>query len=73
MFSLPTTFEELLETLKSIKVLKTFPGCLRLGLSWFNWWVSFAPEFQCCYFCEPSCLFYLSFNFDFYVSKIMHL
>ena len=45
----------------------------RLGLSWFNWWVSFAPEFQCCYFCEPSCLFFLSFNFDFYVSKIMHL
>ena len=44
------------------------PGCLR-----FNWWVSFAPEFQCCYFCEPSCLFYLSFNFDLYVSKIMHL
>ena len=51
----------------------TFPSCLRLGLSWFNWWVSFAPEFQCCYFCESSCLFYLSFNFDFYVSKIMHL
>ena len=25
------------------------------------------------YFCESSCLFYLSFNFDFYVSKIMHL
>ena len=24
-------------------------------LSWFNWWVSFAPEFQCCYFCESSC------------------
>ena len=24
------------------------PGYLRLGLSWFNWWVSFAPEFQCC-------------------------
>ena len=23
----------------------------------FNWWVSFAPEFQCCYFCESSCLF----------------
>ena len=37
------------------------------------WWVSFAPDFQCCYFCESSCLFYLSFNFDFYVSKIMHL
>ena len=34
---------------------------------------SVAPEFQCCYFCESSCLFYLSFNFDFYVSKIMHL
>ena len=49
------------------------PGCLRSGLSWFNWWVSFAPEFQCCYFCESSCLFYLSFNSDFYVSKIMHL
>ena len=42
-------------------------------LSWFNWWVSFAPEFLCCYFCESSCLFYLSFNFDFYVSKIIHL
>ena len=32
----------------------------RSGLSWFNWWVSFAPEFQCYYFCESSCLFYLS-------------
>ena len=53
--------------------VEPFPGCLRLGLSWFNWWVSFAPEFLCCYFCESSCLFYLSFNFDFYVSKIMHL
>ena len=55
------------------EVSELFPGCLRLGLSRFNWWVTFAPEFQCCYFCEPSCLFYLSFNFDFYVSKIMHL
>ena len=44
-----------------------------LGLSWFNWWVSFAPEFHCYYFCESSCLFYLSLNSDFYVSKIMHL
>ena len=52
--------------------MKNYKG-LRLGLSWFNWWVSFAPEFLCCYFCESSCLFYLSFNFDFYVSKIMHL
>ena len=25
------------------------------------------------YFCESLCLFYLSFNTDFYVSKIMHL
>ena len=25
------------------------------------------------YFCVSSCLFYLSFNSDFYVSKIMHL
>ena len=40
---------------------------------WCNWLVSFAPEFQCWYFCESSCLFYLSFNFDFYVSKIKHL
>ena len=48
-------------------------GCLRSGLSWFNWWISFAPEFQCYYFCESSCLFYLSLNCDFYVSKIMHL
>ena len=49
-----------------------------MGLSWFNWcffffFFFFAPEFQCCYFCESSCLFYLSFNFDFYVSYIMHL
>ena len=57
----------------SNKTISEFPGCLRLGLSWFNWWVSFAPEFQCCYFCKSSCLFYLSFNSDFYVSKIMHL
>ena len=48
-------------------------GCLRSGLSWFNWWVSFALDFQCWYFCESSCLFYLGFNFDFYVYKIMHL
>ena len=44
-----------------------------LSLSWFNWWVSFAPKFQCCYFCESSCLFYHSFKFDFCVSKIMHV
>ena len=46
---------------------------LLVVLSWLNWWVSFAPEFQCCYFCGSLCLFYLSFNSDFYVSKIMHL
>ena len=40
---------------------------------WFNVWVSFAPECQCCYLLESSCLFYLSFNSDFYVSKIMDL
>ena len=28
-------------------------------------WVSFAPDFQCCYFCESSCFIYLSFNFNF--------
>ena len=55
------------------KTVLSNTGCLRLGLSWFNWWFSFAPEFQCCNFCESSCLFYLSFNFEFYVSKIMHL
>ena len=38
----------------------------KTSVSWFNWCVSFAPEFQCCYFCRSSCLFYLSFNFDFY-------
>ena len=48
-------------------------GCLRSGLSCFNWLVTFAPDFQWCYFCELSCLFYLSFNFDFYVFKIMHM
>ena len=50
----------------------TYSGLFRSGLSWFNWLDSLAPEFQCCYFCESSCLFYLSFNFDFYVSKIIH-
>ena len=34
--------------------------------------MSFAPNFNAA-FCESSCLFYLSFNFDFYVSKIMPL
>ena len=48
------------------------PVCLRPDLSWFNWWVSFAPEFHCGYFGESSCLYCLSFNFDIYVSKIIH-
>ena len=48
--------------------LKQFSGRLRSGISCFSWWVSFAPNFQCCYFCEASCLFYRKFNFDFYVS-----
>ena len=47
--------------------------CRNSVVSWFNWWVSVAPDFQCWYFCEFSCLFYLEFNFDFYVSKTMHL
>ena len=34
---------------------------------------TFAPDFHCCYFCKSSCLFYLRFNFDFYVSKVLHL
>ena len=53
--------------------LTHIPDCLRSGLSWFIWWVSFAPEFQCCYLCESSCLFYLSFNSDFYVYIIMNI
>ena len=43
------------------------------GLSCFNLWVSYAPKFHCCYFCESSGMCYLSFNSDFYVSKIMDL
>ena len=35
--------------------------------------VGFAPDFHCCFFCESSCFFDLRFNFDFYVSQIMHL
>ena len=46
---------------------------LRSGLSWFNWRISFASDFQYGYFCESSCLFCPRFNFDFYISKIMHL
>ena len=50
---------------------------VRVVLGWacrgFTGGFLFSAEFQCCYFCESSCLFYLSFNFDFYVSKIMHL
>ena len=51
----------------------TDESCLGSGLSWFNWWVSFAPEFRCCYFCGSSCLFCLGLNSDFYVSKIVRL
>ena len=47
--------------------------CLSRAYRGLTGGVRFAPEFQCCYFCESSCLFYLSFNFDFYFSKIMHL
>ena len=33
-------------------VSEGFPtnSCLRSGLSLFNWWASFAPDFQWCYF-----------------------
>ena len=30
-------------------------------------------KIRTCYFCESWCLFYLSFNSNFYVSKIIHL
>ena len=33
----------------------------------------FAPDVQCCYFYESASLFNLRLNFDFYISKIMHL
>ena len=33
--------------------------------------VSSTPEFRYCYFCNSSCLFHLSFNFDFYLSKML--
>ena len=56
-------------------------GCFRVVLSrsltgvffFFFFFFFFAPEFHCCYFCESSCMFYLSLNSDFEVSKIMHL
>ena len=65
--------DEVLNLTESVS--EDFPSYsyLRAGLSWFNWWVSFAPDFQCWYFCESSCLFCLRFNFDFYVSKIIYL
>ena len=61
------------QSIKNYMLSICCPGGLMSGLSWFNWLVSFAPEFKCCYFCESLCLFYLSFNFDFYVSMIIHL
>ena len=51
----------------------THSGLSQVGPIMVNWWVSFASEFQRCYFCEFICLFYLSFNFDLFVSKIKHL
>ena len=51
---------------------------IRTDISWFNWscltggflllW-----KYSVAILCESSCLFYLSFNSYFYVSKIMHL
>ena len=59
--------------LLSVLLLQSqLPGCLRSGLSLFICWISFAPDCQCCYFSESTCLFYLRFNFHFYVSRIMH-
>ena len=45
--------------------LTAIPVGLWSGLSWFNWWVSFTPDFQCCCFCKSSCLFCLGFSFGF--------
>ena len=36
-------------------------GCLGSGISWFNWWVSFTPDFQCCYFCVLKFFFFVFF------------
>ena len=37
----------------------THSGCLRSGLSWFNRWVSFAPEFQFAISVSPHVCFIL--------------
>ena len=29
----------------ALRIKDIIPDCLRSGLSWFNWWVSFAPDF----------------------------
>ena len=50
---------KILSTVLKLQSGHDFPGCLGSGMSWFNWWVSFAPDFHCCYFCESSCLFIL--------------
>ena len=36
------------------------PGCLRSGLSWFNWWVSFAPGFSVATSVSPHVCFILA-------------
>ena len=48
-------------------------ACLRSGPWRFDCWVSFPPDFQPCYFCKSSYLFYFRFNFDFYVFNKMQL
>ena len=40
---------EIWDLIESVSEAFLTYSCLRLGLSWFIWWVSFAPEFQCCY------------------------
>ena len=55
---------------KSLEGLPRWLGCLRSGLSWFNWLFLFL-RISVLLFLRSSCLFYLRFNFDFYVSKIM--
>ena len=50
-----------------------YPFCVVLGQAYHGVTGGLLRIFLCCYFCETSCLFYVSFTFDFYVLKIMHL
>ena len=62
-----------IDTTSDSQVNSNFPNRWSPASLTFNNYFSFAPNFRCCYFCESSWLFYLRFDSDFYVSKIMLL